>query len=83
MSDLSLGGFYGGVRKKKEKKSRSLQPHSLPQELELELIQPHMAQKPVLRGKVGCACVARGVSAGRGGMGERGCARRLGGWVWV
>ena len=27
--------------------------------LELELIQPHMAQKPVLRGEVGCACVAR------------------------
>jgi len=31
--------------------------------LELELIQPHMAQKPVLRGEVGCACVAREVSA--------------------
>jgi len=28
-------------------------------ELELELIQSHMAQKPVLRGEVGCACVAR------------------------
>ena len=27
-------------------------------ELELELIQPHMAQKPVLRGEVECACVA-------------------------
>ena len=27
-------------------------------ELELELIQPHIAQKPVLRGEVGCACVA-------------------------
>jgi len=26
---------------------------------ELELIQSHMAQKPVLRGEVGCACVAR------------------------
>ena len=52
-------------------------------ELELELIQPHMAQKPVLRGEVGRACVAREVSAERGGMGERGCARRLGGWVWV
>ena len=51
--------------------------------LELELIQPHMAQKPVLRGEVGCACVAREVSVERGGMGERGCARRLGGWVWV
>jgi len=48
--------------------------------LELELIQPHMAQKPVLRGEVGCACVAREVSVERGGMGERGCARRLGGW---
>ena len=51
--------------------------------LELELIQPHMAQKPVLRGEVGCAFVAREVSVERGGMGERGCARRLGGWVWV
>ena len=49
---------------------------------ELELIQSHMAQKPVLRGEVGCACVAREVSVERGGMGERGCARRLGGWVW-
>jgi len=28
---------------------------------ELELIQSHMAQKPVLRGEVGCACVAREV----------------------
>ena len=35
-------------------------------ERELELIQPHMAQKPVLRGEVGCACVAREVSAERG-----------------
>jgi len=26
-------------------------------ELELELIQFHMAQKPVLRGEVGCACL--------------------------
>ena len=51
--------------------------------LELELIQSHIAQKPVLRGEVGCACVAREVSVERGGMGERGCARRLGGWVWV
>jgi len=63
-------------------------PHSapngpVPRELELELIQFHMAQKPVLRGEVGCACFAREVSVERGGMGERGCARRLGGWVWV
>ena len=42
-----------------------------------------MAQKTVLRGEVGCACVAREVSVERGGMGERGCARRLGGWVSV
>jgi len=48
-------------------------------ELELELIQSHMAQKPMLRGELGCACVAREVSVERGGMGERGCARRLGG----
>ena len=46
----------------------------LSSELELELIQSHMAQKPVLRGEVGCACVAREVSVERGGMGERGCA---------
>ena len=52
-------------------------------QLELELIQSHMAQEPVLWGEVGCACVAREVSVERGGMGERGCARRLGGWVWV
>ena len=32
-------------------------------ELELELIQSHMAQKPVLRGEVGCACVARSSSS--------------------
>ena len=51
--------------------------------LELELIQSHMAQKPVLRGEVGCACVAREVSAERGDMGERGCARRFGGWVYT
>ena len=37
-------------------------------ELELELTQPHMAQEPVLRGEVGCACVAREVSVERGGM---------------
>ena len=36
--------------------------------LDLELIQSHMAQKPVLRGEVGCACVAREVSVERGGM---------------
>ena len=30
-------------------------------ELELELIQSHMAQKLVLRGEVGCACVVREV----------------------
>jgi len=34
-----------------------------PEELELELIQSHMAQKPVLRGEVGCACVARKLAA--------------------
>jgi len=50
---------------------------------ELELIQSHMPQKPVLWGEVGCACVAREVSVERGGMGKRGCARRSGGWVWV
>ena len=39
-------------------------------ELELELIKSHMAQKPMLRGEVGCACVAREVSVKRGGIGE-------------
>ena len=43
---------------------------SIDDELELELIQPHMAQKPVLRGEVGCACVAREVSVEKGGMGD-------------
>ena len=28
-------------------------------------------------------CVAREASAEWGGMGKRGCARRLGEWVWV
>jgi len=42
-------------------------------ELEPELIQPHMAQKSVLRGEVGCACVAREVSVERGGP-RRTCA---------
>ena len=36
-------------------------------ELELELIKSHMAQKPVLRGEVGCACVAREVSVSAAG----------------
>ena len=31
----------------------------------LELIKSHMAQKPVLRGEVGCACVVREVSVER------------------
>ena len=39
---------------------------------ELELIQSHMAQKPVLRGEVGCACSAREVSSGGTGMNWRG-----------
>ena len=50
----------------------------MPLLIELELIQPHMAQKPVLRGEAECACVAREVSVEKGGMGERGCASRLG-----
>ena len=47
-------------------------PDVSPTPEKLELIQPHMAQKPVLRGEVGCACVAREVSVERGGMGEKG-----------
>ena len=45
-------------------------------ELELELIQSHRAQKPVLRGEVGCACVAREISV------ERGNAPRDSGMCW-
>ena len=54
-------------------------PQRMPENrnLELELIRSLMAQMPMLRGEVG-ACVARAVSVERGGMGERGCARRLG-----
>ena len=55
------GGFVYGVLSK-------CRPHREPQisrtaYSELELIQSHMAQKPVLRGEVGCACVAREVSS--------------------
>jgi len=50
-------------------------------ELELELIHPiwHYGTEASASGWSGGACVAREVSAERGGMGERGCARRLGG----
>ena len=53
-------------------------PGNLSMKLELGLIQPHMAQKPVLRGEVGCACVAREVSVERGGMASAGVQ---GAWV--
>ena len=43
--------------------AREVKSANFPCELELELIQSHMAQKPVLWGEVGCACVAREVSA--------------------
>jgi len=56
-------GFVDNARE--ENKARAAD------EIELELVQSHMAQKPVLRGEVGCACVAREVSFERGGMGER------------
>jgi len=44
-----------------------------------------MAQKPVLRGEVGCACVAREVSVDRGGMcsWHRRCGTRRGFAVFV
>ena len=66
------------VEARREERRRDTR-RATPSELELELIQSHMAQKPVLRGEVGCACVAREVSVENGCMGERGCARRLGG----
>ena len=40
-------------------------------ELELELVQSHMAQKPVLRGEVGCACVAHPTASQTQGCGTR------------
>jgi len=43
---------------------------------------PH-GTKANAAGRSGRACVARAVSAERGGMSERGIARRLGGRVWV
>ena len=42
------------------------------------VLQPHLAQKPVLRGEVGARAL-RVRSVERGGMGERGCERHLGG----
>jgi len=59
---------------------------SLTLELELGLIQTQMAQKPVLRVEVGALTLrVKSVSIGveRGGMGERGCAGRIGEWVCV
>ena len=52
-------------------------------ELELELIQFHMAQKPMLRGEVGARVrVIRACDQDeRGGMGGRGGARRPDEWV--
>jgi ferredoxin len=57
---------------------------TLPQELELELIQTHMKQNPLLRVKVGavscsrCACVAhKGHAREKGGRGQARRARRL------
>ena len=49
----------------------------LESELELELIQSQMAQKPMLRGEVGRACAMRCVVRDeRGGIFERGGTRR-------
>ena len=51
------------------------QSASLPaSELELELIQSHMAQKPVLQGEVGCALASVRVRYGRL-TGVSGCVR--------
>ena len=79
---LALAGPSSALNQEPPSEARLLDCYTTTKN-ELELIQSHMAQKPVLRGEVGCACVAREVSVERGGIGERGCARRLGGWVWV
>jgi len=79
--ELSGSSWLKGLIDKRARGDTPVAQFDGPDELELELIQSHMAQKPVLRGEVGCACVAREVGVERGGMGERGCARRLGGWV--
>ena len=76
--DAGYGGGRAGSRRGRIVICQRRKDHHHTRGLELELIQPHMAQKPVLRGEVGRACVAREVSVERGGMGERGCARRLG-----
>ena len=51
-----------GGRKESAKKGGGESDKDFGSELELELIQSHMAQKPMLRGEVGCARVAREVS---------------------
>ena len=62
---------------------RLVDERSLELELEHELIQAQ-AQKPVLRVEVGAGALrVRSVSRDAAGMGERGCARRVGGWMWV
>ena len=80
---VELLSVPAGTSHRSHEKGQKSDRHPDAPELELELIQSRMAQKPVLRGEVGCACVAREVSVERGCMGERGCARRLGGWVGV
>ena len=56
-------------------------------QVELELIHPQMAQQPCCGMKLArerCACgQCRESQIERGGMDERGCARRLGEWVRV
>ena len=51
-----------------------------PPSLELELIQTHMKQKPILRVEMG-ALGARQVQNAKGGLGRRSTVRRLGGCV--
>ena len=51
-------------------------------ELELELIQTHLTQKPTLRFEVG-ALGARHVTGVKGGLGRRSSLRRLCGCMWV
>ena len=54
-----------------------------PRNLELELIQPHMIQKSMLRGEVGARALrvlSRSVS---GWTAKRGRRNALGSWVWA
>ena len=57
--------------------------HRGTKELELELMQTHMTQKPMLRVEVGALGALQVKNMRGGGPDRRESARRLCGWVWV